>query len=245
MSFDEVRASGLAPLAFDLQGLSIWSGSDWVVEGVDFRIPSGAFCVVLGANGAGKSTLLAALSGVLTQPWAIARRGVFQSTCGHLSNTNGVVWLGQKLTCAEDMSVREFLHLPDGKDTRPILHRRSWSLFGADELMNHRLSALSGGQWQRVRLARALAFEGDVLLFDEPDTALDVRWRHVLWSTLRERASRGATIVLALHHFAEVRESATHWVGLARGRQVFCELASNGFPQAYVDSLFSEKSLTR
>ncbi|MEY2987595.1 MAG: hypothetical protein RJB13_1116 [Pseudomonadota bacterium] len=232
-------------LAFDLHQFSVWNGARWVLENVHLEIPRGAFCVVLGANGAGKSSLLAALAGVFDDPWCVLEGGEWRHFPTDNASLLRATWLGQKLIVSEDMSVREFLGLPDFWGARRDL-RDDWSeLFGVDELLDFRISALSGGQWQRVRLARALASESEILLLDEPDSALDARWRQVLWSILRERKAAGKTIVLALHHFRETLMDVSHWLGLEAGRLVFCESGAGGFPQAYVDRLFSEKSLTR
>ncbi len=245
MSSKAVERKSFDGLALDFRELSVWSGSSWVLENISFEIPIGSFCVVLGGNGAGKSTLLAALSGVLEQPWRVALRGVPCDLLGHDAVRGSVSWLGQSLLISEDMSVREFLNLPVAFGLRPCGRSESWSIFGADELLDSRISTLSGGQWQRVRLARALARESKILILDEPDAALDARWRQVLWSFLRSRQTNGATVVLALHHFEEVLSDVSHWLGLEVGRLVFCESGSDCFPQAYVDRLFSQKSLTR
>ena len=234
-----------ASLAFDVRRLSVWNGSRWVLENLQFSIPRGAFCVVLGSNGAGKSSLLGALSGVLDEPWHVSLDASVSTPPTHRVASESVNWLGQKLVISEDMSVREFLCLPNSMGEGPRLQDDDWSLFGADELLELRISALSGGQWQRVRLARALAMDSKILLLDEPDGALDARWRQVLWTVLRERRAMGATILLALHHYGEVRAEVSHWLGLESGRLVFCESGVECFPQAYVDRLFSEKSLTR
>lgn len=231
--------------AFRARHLSVWNGARWVLENVSLSIPRGSFCVVLGPNGAGKSTLLASLSGVLTQPWCVYQEGVLCVPQKRGVRVREVHWLGQSLVYSEDMTVREFLNLPSVHSVEDRRREGCWSLFGADELLDARISTLSGGQWQRVRLSRALAVDASVLVMDEPDAALDARWRQVLWSTLRDRVVSGITVLVALHRFTEVQNDVTHWLGVEDGRVVFSESARCGFPQAYVDRLFSEKSLTR
>lgn len=242
MNVSQHSDSAGTDLAFNLFGLSVWNGGSWALDNVEIQIRSGAFCVVVGANGAGKSTLLAALAGVLTEPWAVCVGHAICAAGRSLSTCERVMWLGQKLEKTEDMLVREFLALSAGHVFADANQGSLVTRFGVEELLDRPISGLSGGQWQRVRLVRALATDAGVLLLDEADSGLDARWRQVLWSLLRERVLSGATVVLAVHQFAELMDDATQWLGVHEGKTVFSVPASAGFPAACIERLFHKRA---
>jgi ABC-2 type transport system ATP-binding protein len=82
------------------------------------------------------------------------------------------------------------------------------------------VEALSGGQRQRVLLALALAGVPPLLLLDEPTSAMDVEGRRGFWTTMRQLAERGHTIVFATHHLEEADAVADRVVVIAKGRVV-------------------------
>jgi ABC-type Mn2+/Zn2+ transport system ATPase subunit len=244
---------GAAEPVLSLQNYSLWSGSQWILRNVSLRVAPGTFCVLLGANGAGKSSLLRAFAGVLQPPWE--HYGQFQkrlpaaTIAAPIDECCALSWLSQSLSFSDDMTVREFLWLHQANGDTPVASSpavaASAEEFGVQALFDRRLSALSGGQWQRVRLARALGREAALYLLDEPDTALDAAWRRVLWKALLQRQSRGATLVLALHRFGEVSDFVNSWFGLEQGALVFAQENPGFFPEAFVERLFLEKGLTR
>lgn len=243
-----MRSSLCADTLVSLGSFSLWGGSQWVLRNVSLSVRRGSFCVVLGGNGAGKSSLLKAMAGVLQPPWE--KFGLLQiHSNAHEEARVSLSWLPQSLGFSEDLTVREFLALQSvvqqlrsqpGEDVPAAADE-----FGVIPLLDRRLSALSGGQWQRVRLARALGREATLLLLDEPDTALDAAWRKVLWAALAQRMSRGATVVVALHRITEVGDLVDCWCGMEHGRMVFVEDRRETFPEALVERLFLEKGLTR
>ena len=231
--------------------LSLWSAERWILENVSFDLFQGAFCVLLGCNGAGKSSLLRVLAGVLPPSWRVVGRCEILSEVPCNSGemlSRGVSWLGQHQHVSEDMTVQEYLSLSGRSVLLPYddeFSARCRADFAVGSLLGHRLSALSGGQWQRVRLAQALSSRAKLILLDEPDAALDERWRRVLWRVLLERRQAGAAVVVALHRHLEVQGFVSNWIGLEEGRLVFSEDRPGVYPRAFVERLFLEKSLTR
>ena len=91
---------------------------------------------------------------------------------------------------------------------------------GIDGLLGRPVEALSGGQRQRVLLAVALAGEPPLLLLDEPTAAMDVEGRRAFWTTMRDLADRGHTVVFATHHLAEADAVADRVIVVDGGRLV-------------------------
>lgn len=87
-------------------------------------------------------------------------------------------------------------------------------------IMRRRTDRLSGGQLQRLRFALAIAGNPDVLVLDEPTAAMDVESRRVFWSTIRDYAAGGRTVLFATHYLQEADENADRIVVIAGGRVV-------------------------
>jgi ABC-2 type transport system ATP-binding protein len=91
------------------------------------------------------------------------------------------------------------------------------SLTGVEDIADRRTQKLSGGQTQRVRFAIALVSNPELLVLDEPTVAMDVEGRHAFWTTMREFASRGKTVLFATHYLEEADDYADRAVLMARG----------------------------
>jgi ABC-2 type transport system ATP-binding protein len=94
------------------------------------------------------------------------------------------------------------------------------SLTGIEDIAQRRTQKLSGGQTQRVRFAIALVSNPELLVLDEPTVAMDVEGRHAFWTTMREFASRGKTVLFATHYLEEADAYADRAVLMARGAVV-------------------------
>jgi ABC-2 type transport system ATP-binding protein len=91
---------------------------------------------------------------------------------------------------------------------------------GIADIADRRTQKLSGGQTQRVRAAIALVSNPDLLILDEPTVAMDVEVRREFWTSMREFAARGKTVVFATHYLEEADAYADRIVLMARGRIV-------------------------
>jgi len=94
------------------------------------------------------------------------------------------------------------------------------SVTGIEDIADRRTQKLSGGQTQRVRSAIALVSSPDLLILDEPTVAMDVEVRREFWTSMREFAARGKTVVFATHYLEEADSYADRIVLMARGRIV-------------------------
>ena len=190
---------------------------DFRLTDVSFDVPQGAYGVVIGPAGAGKTTLLETIAGVL------------RATAG------SVILGGEDLTGAPPEARRLgivyqhaylFPHLTVSENVRYGAASESVAAdmaarFGVDTLANRWADSLSGGERQLVAIARALARRPEVLLLDEPFSALDPRTRNVARRILRAiYYERRFTVLQVTHDFAEAGLLGDVAIMLDRGRVV-------------------------
>jgi ABC-type nitrate/sulfonate/bicarbonate transport system ATPase subunit len=191
-----------------LDGVGFDYGAVTVIDGLDLRVAPGELVCCVGPSGCGKSTLLALLG-------------------GHLAPTRGTVTRrGQSRTIYQDgglfpwLTVRENVALGLPAGTAPAARDQKvddWlALTNLRDFAGHYPHQLSGGMRQRVELGRALAAETDILLLDEPFSALDYqtrqRMRRELCTTL---AARPRTVVFVTHDIEEAVQLGDRVIVLA------------------------------
>ncbi len=180
----------------DLKGVGFDYGSLTVFDGLDFTVARGELVVCVGPSGCGKSTLLSLLGGHLKPSRGeLVRRGVSRT----IYQSGGLFpWLTVRQNIAGG--------LPRGTSKEVATKKvDEWlEITRLTDFANHYAHQLSGGMRQRVEIARALAGETDILLMDEPFSALDYqsrqRMRKELSSTLAERPR---TVVFVTHDIEE------------------------------------------
>jgi ABC-2 type transport system ATP-binding protein len=185
------------------------------VRGIDVSIATGETVALLGPNGAGKSTTIDMLLGLL-EPDAgtvtvfgrAPREAVADGAVGAMLQTGALI---------RDLSVRELVSMMASLYPAPMDVDEVLELTGVSEIAGQRTQKLSGGQSQRVRFAVALVSNPELLVLDEPTVAMDVEGRHGFWTTMREFASRGKTIVFATHYLEEADAYADRAVLMAHG----------------------------
>ncbi|MEJ5915249.1 ABC transporter ATP-binding protein [Pseudokineococcus sp. 1T1Z-3] len=166
------------------------------VAGVDLQVEAGELVLLLGRVGSGKSTLLGALAGLVDHEGRVLWNGEDVDDPEVFLRPGQVAWVGQvprvlSGTFADNV-VLDHARTPEGAlaDARMGLDVERAGGHGA--LVGHRGVRLSGGQVQRLALARALATEAELLVADDVSSALDARTEVELWEALR---SRGTTVV--------------------------------------------------
>ncbi len=197
------------------------------LSGITLTVPNGLRVALVGGNGSGKSTLLKAITGVVR-----ARRGEILiggnplGCCRHrvayLPQHGDVDW-DFPMTVARLVLTGRYSRL--GWFARPTRsdHRAAadaLAAVGMNELGSRNIAALSGGQRQRVLLARALAAEPQLLLLDEPLSALDRDARQTVTQTLARLHARGVTMVVATHDLGAPDSVFDAAVYLADGREI-------------------------
>ena len=196
-------------------------GSLEVLRDLSLEISAGEFVAIVGPSGSGKTTLLNLLSGYDTPTsGTITQSGVVRMVYQH----DGLFpWK----TAGENISMA-LRYLPD-KAERGRQLAEMLTLIGLEGFADTYPHQLSGGMRQRVELARALAGKADMLLMDEPFSALDyltrLRMRRELARLLRERPR---TVVLVTHDIEEAAQLADRIIVLSeRPAQIRCELTVN------------------
>ncbi len=197
--------------ALRIENLRVERSKRTVLTDVDL-VHTGGVLVVLGPNGAGKTTLLKSIAG-LVQPAAgrisIGGRVVFDSSLGLdlPPEERRVGYVPQGAALFPHMSVYENILFGAGKRAKREagrLARMYAEMLGIDHILWRRASELSGGEAQKVALARALASQPELLLLDEPFSNLDAPSRERLRTELRRvLRDAGVPAVLVTHSFAD------------------------------------------
>ncbi|MFE6228076.1 MULTISPECIES: metal ABC transporter ATP-binding protein [unclassified Streptomyces] len=190
-----------------VRGATAALGARPVLRGVDLTVRRGEVAALLGANGSGKSTAIRAIIGQV--PLTGGTIELFGTDRRRFRDWARVGYVPQRTTAASGVpaTVREVVSsgrlarrrfgLPGKADKAAV--QRALELVGLADRAGDSVSALSGGQHQRVLIARALASEPELLIMDEPMAGVDLASQEVLASTLREQVAGGTSVLLVLH----------------------------------------------
>lgn len=198
-----------------------------VLLGVNLAAPRGEMTALLGPNGAGKSTLLKAIIGRLPFRGRIELDGRSVHEMAPRYRARHVAYVPQRSQLDMRMPVRSVVE--QGRFTyrnafgrmRPVDQAavdQALKDSGAQDLGERFFTELSGGEQQRVLLARALATGATTLLLDEPTAALDVRQVLLFHRTLRKLVDQGYSVLIVLHDLNEAHRHADRAVLLNQGK---------------------------
>ena len=205
------------------------------VNGVSFTVPRGQLTALAGPNGSGKSSIVRALlrrADIVRGAVALDDRDVRTFSYGELARLVAVV--PQREEAAFPTRVREYVALgryphlglwraPAEDDARAV--EDALGQAGVNDLAERNTDELSGGEWQRVRIARALAQKTPALVLDEPTTFLDVAHEMAIFELLSSLARSGLAVLLVSHQLNLVARFADTIVLLDEGK-----IASSGSP---------------
>ncbi|MDR2871619.1 MAG: ATP-binding cassette domain-containing protein [Xanthomonadaceae bacterium] len=221
----------VADIAVQLSDVRLDRGRRTILRNLSLTVPRGSITAILGPSGSGKSTLLSALTGELVPATGDVRvfgkeipqtsRALLEArkSIGVLLQGNGLL---TDLTVAENVALplRTHTQLPD-----PVLRRLVQIKLNAVGLLNAAglfPRELSGGMARRVALARALALDPPLMLYDEPLTGLDPIASGVIVSLIeRLNRSLGLTSIIVSHHVHETLPISDHAVVIANAGIVF------------------------
>jgi zinc transport system ATP-binding protein len=195
-----------------VEDLSVRYGARTVLSRVSLRVDKGEIVTIVGPNGSGKTSLLRAIIGAV------------KPSQGRVAKGNGVKigYVPQKLHIDETLpiTVSRFLRLPGGVSAAEI--EEALLQAGAPDLSKAQLSQLSGGQFQRVLLARALIGKPDLLLLDEATQGLDQRGSASFYQQIEQVRQDTGCSILMISHELHVVMSASDRVVCLNGH-VCCE----------------------
>jgi iron complex transport system ATP-binding protein len=198
------------------------------LAGVSLTAADGRLTAVVGPNGSGKSTLVRALIGrVPLASGAVRVDDLDARTLEPDDLARRVAVVTQREELAFPMSVIDYVrlgrfphlgvwHSPGAQDRQVV--ERAIEAAGIAELRERAVNEISGGEWQRVRLARALAQGASALVLDEPTTFLDIAHEMAVFQLLDRLVRGGMAVLLVSHQLNLVARFADHIVLLHRGR---------------------------
>ena len=213
-----------------LENVTVRYGEKTAVDGVSLDVQEGQWLMLVGPNGAGKSTLVEAiargvpytgrilLDGVDTKtykPTQLARKiGVLaqQNTVEYPYTVEDVVALGRYAWTPRFLTARD----QEGREEV----ERALALTGLTGLRQARVTALSGGETQRVFLAQVFAQNPRILILDEPANHLDLKYQQQVFSLIGEWARQpGRAVLSVVHDLSLARKYGTHAALLDQGRR--------------------------
>ena len=225
----------MTALMLELDGVTVDLGGDRIVTEVDLSAKTGEFVGLVGPNGAGKTTLLNAVVGVVPFQGAIRVAGRDVARMSLRDRAKAVALVPQRPVSPPGMTVADYVLLGRtphlgllAAETRRDIDaaRAGLASLEVEGLADRELGSLSGGEFQRVVLARSLAQGAPLLLLDEPTSALDVgHSQRVLRLVDEMRRSCGLTVVAAIHDLTLAAQFCDRLVMVSGGQVV-----SKGIP---------------
>ena len=232
------REDSLLPL--EIRSLSFYAGGEKLLDDIDLTIESAGISVIMGPNGAGKSLLLRLVHGLLT-PGGGEVRWQRKPMEKALRRRQALVFQKPVLLRRSVAANLDFVLAPLGgryRERRDQLLRQA----GLYALRDRPARLLSGGEQQKLALARALATEPAVLLLDEPSASIDSASTLEIEDQLRQARKRGIKIILVTHDIGQAHRLADDVAFMHNGRvleysaaAVFFDAPSSPEAKAYLE----------
>ena len=235
----------------DADHVSVGRGGHAILADVSFAAGPGEFVAVIGPNGAGKSTLLSVLAGLLVPNTGhVTLDGTALAAMPRRALAQKRAYLPQNLVCEWPITVERLValgltaHLPAFGDLPETLAAQVDTALRDFDLETRRhqpATTLSGGEFARAMLARAVVAAPDILIVDEPITGLDPRHAMDSMARLSAYAAKGRLVIASLHDLTLAARHATRIVALRNGR-----IAGEGpLTSALIHGLFDVNSQVR
>ncbi|MEP2530298.1 metal ABC transporter ATP-binding protein [Shimia sp.] len=188
-----------------VSGLNVTHGDHQALSNINLNVDKGEIVTIVGPNGSGKTTLLRCIIGAL-QPNSGSVTRAPELRIGYVPQSLSI-------DSTLPLSVERFLSLPRRRAASDI--RTALAQAGADGLQRRPMAGLSGGQFQRALLARALLEKPDLLILDEPTTGLDQPGSADLYTQIENvRRNTGAAILMVSHELHVVMSASDRVVCL-------------------------------
>lgn len=216
--------------ALKAKGLSFGYGNELVLRDIEFEIKNHSYVIMLGRNGSGKSTLLKLMAGILKPSRGIIE--VYGHNLERLSFVERAKFIGylpQSHNTVFPYTVEEVVltgrasyvfYTPSKKDRDKAFE--SMEKIGIISLRKKPYNQLSGGERQLVMIARVLAQEPKIILFDEPLTFLDIYNQIQFFSLIRNLLSQGLTIIMVIHDITMALKLNAYYMIISEGMLLAC-----------------------
>ena len=216
-----------------LENVGFSKNNKWLVKGVSLQVRQGEIVTLIGPNGSGKSTT------------AKIALGIYKEIEGKVNKfTNKIGYVPQKISIDWTLPIRviDFMSLTEEPTEKQI--NIALNLTGVEHLKNKSLGNLSGGEFQRVLIARAIAKQPDILVLDEPVQGVDFKGEIALYELIKKISEELNCGILLISHDLHVVMSATDFVVCLNGH-VCC----SGTPQVVAKNdeyqeLFGDRAST-
>ena len=215
--------------------LRVKLGRKAVVDGVSFDVSPGEMVGIIGPNGSGKTTTLRAVSGLIEpESGSVELSGVRLDEIDARARAKKVAYLpqssghGMSFTAMEIALMGRYPHLGrfqvEGENDRKVA-LDALKRTGVEEFVDRQIGDMSGGERQRVLIARSLAQEPELLLLDEPTASLDLKHQIELMALVHAEAAAGMGAVVVLHDVGLAARHCDRLILLDQG-----QLISDGSP---------------
>ena len=191
-------------LLVKLENAGVHRSSKWLVRGISFEINQGQIVTLIGPNGSGKTTTAKMILNILN-----ADEGLVTG------NANKIAYVPQKISIDWTMPLRviDFMKLTSNLNNTQV--NESLTMTGVDKLLYNQINSLSGGEFQRVLIARAIAKKPDLLVLDEPVQGVDFNGEIALYNLIKEISiSLNCGILLISHDMHFVMSTTNHVICL-------------------------------
>ena len=190
----------------EIKGLSFSYGDNLVLKDITLNIHKGDYIGIVGPNGGGKTTLVKLILNLLT------------TKTGEINvKSKNISYVGQKASNIDQnfpITVKEVVNL--GTDNKSAIE--AMSEVGITDLKNKLIGALSGGQLQKVFIARALAQKPEILFLDEPTSGIDQNSQNEFYKLLKKlNQEMNITLVIISHDVDVITKEATEIAAINRG----------------------------
>ena len=201
-----------------LENAGVYKSSKWLVKGISFEVNNGQIVTLIGPNGSGKTTTAKMILNILN-----ADEGLVTS------NTNKMAYVPQKINIDWTMPLRviDFMKITSSINNTQITE--ALALTGVEKLLYDEIHNLSGGEFQRVLIARAVAKKPELLVLDEPVQGVDFNGEIALYNLIKKISDKLNCGILLISHDMHFVMSATDHVICLNGH-----ICCSGTPSSVV-----------
>ena len=191
-------------LLVKLENAGVYRSSKWLVRGISLEINQGQIVTLIGPNGSGKTTTAKMILNILNTDEGLVK-----------GNANKMAYVPQKINIDWTMPLRviDFMKITSSLNNTQITE--SLVMTGVDKLLYNQIHSLSGGEFQRVLIARAIAKKPDLLVLDEPVQGVDFNGEIALYNLIKEiSVTLNCGILLISHDMHFVMSTTDHVICL-------------------------------